>query len=309
MAKRASAADVASKLGLAAGSEEAARKLFAKFDKDGSGSIAKDELLKIIKKLMPDLTLSQCETVFSVIDVDHNLSVDYNEFVAWALSGCATLPSRKSLAQRLDIHPNPNVEERLKQLFKKFDVDNSGTISKKELSSILKVLLPDLDRESRHRFFERGDKDKRGQINYEEFVKCLFEGSDNYNVELDDLRPASEFKNKRIKAGPMKLDPATIFFSCRTIPGRFQIVDGTLAGQSLQQVVAGIEAGELEYLKDLPMIEVVYFQDHFYARGEIDNRILYVLQTCFSGDKLIANVNLAPAKFSVKGDGMNVNVL
>lgn len=306
MARRPSAADAAAKLGVAPGSEESARKLFAKFDKDGSGSIAKDELLRILKSLMPDLTLSQCETIFNVIDVDHNLSVDYNEFVAWALSGAHIGKTRKSLAQQLEIKRNPNVEQRLKLLFHKFDVDGSGTICKKELTNILKILLPDMDGDTRNHFFERGDKDRNGQIDYEEFVTFLFEGGDDYHTEVDELQPVAQSKGKKI--GRVKLDPANIFYSCQSIQGQLQLVDGALAGQTLNQVIDGIECGRVEYLRDLPMLEVVNYQDHVYAREARDNRILYVLQTCCSGDKLLVNANNAPPRFSVSGDGMNVIV-
>lgn len=297
---------MASKLNVTYGSEDSARKLFAQFDKDGTGSIAKDELLRIIKNLMPDLTLSECETIFTVIDVDHNLSVDYNEFVAWALSGIVTAPRRKSLAQELHIKKDPSTEKNLKLLFQKFDVDGSGTICRKELMNVLNVLLPDLDRESRNRFFDKGDKDKNGQIDYGEFVKVLFEGGDDYHTQVEDLQPAAHPKGS---VGRIKLDPANIFYSCQSIQGRLQIEDGCLVGQTLHQVIEDIESGKMEYLQDLPMLEVVHYQEHVYAREGKDNRILYILQTCFSGDKLIVNASRAPAKFSVNGDGMNVKVL
>eukprot|EP00441_Pelagodinium_beii_P040130 CAMPEP_0197630354 /NCGR_PEP_ID=MMETSP1338-20131121/7871_1 /TAXON_ID=43686 ORGANISM="Pelagodinium beii, Strain RCC1491" /NCGR_SAMPLE_ID=MMETSP1338 /ASSEMBLY_ACC=CAM_ASM_000754 /LENGTH=95 /DNA_ID=CAMNT_0043201557 /DNA_START=10 /DNA_END=294 /DNA_ORIENTATION=+ len=87
MAKRYSAQDLARSLGVEAGSEESARRVFARFDRDGSGRIAKDELLRILKTLVPELSMRDCQAVFHCLDVNRDLAVDYNEFVAWSLSG------------------------------------------------------------------------------------------------------------------------------------------------------------------------------------------------------------------------------
>lgn len=55
--------------------------LFNKYDEDKDGTISRDELESILQKLIPDLTRIEFDRMFRMIDKNHNLLVEYDEFV------------------------------------------------------------------------------------------------------------------------------------------------------------------------------------------------------------------------------------
>eukprot|EP00931_Biecheleriopsis_adriatica_P040903 TRINITY_DN23428_c0_g1_i1.p1 TRINITY_DN23428_c0_g1~~TRINITY_DN23428_c0_g1_i1.p1 ORF type:complete len:297 (-),score=74.69 TRINITY_DN23428_c0_g1_i1:101-991(-) len=287
--KRHSAAQVARHFG-ELNSQESARQLFSQFDTDGTGRIAKDELLKVLKQLMPELEAP---------DVNNDLEVDYHEFVSWVLSG----QRRKTLAESLGLDQT-TPEKRLNRLFRKFDVDGNGTISQAELQSILQLLGSDFSPGDCCDFFKQGDVNGDGLVDYAEFLKLVFEGESRYTA-----RESISLKQET-KIGKHKMDPSSVYYSRDTVASRFQLCDGSkLAALSLAKVSESVNSGELYYLDDLPMLQVVFFQSKYFAMTDADNRVLHVLQTCFGGEKLWVNIHEAPAKFSVRGDGMNVDLI
>ena len=69
---------------------------------------------------------------------------------------------------------NENYDEKLKFTFKLYDVDNDGYISNDDLFQVLKVMVGDnLNEKQLHQLVDRtiikGDLDKDGKLNYEEF--------------------------------------------------------------------------------------------------------------------------------------------
>lgn len=60
---------------------------FKDFDKDGSGSISKDELTWLLQKLAPGISRKEVSELFTAADTDKDGSVDWNEFVAFVFRG------------------------------------------------------------------------------------------------------------------------------------------------------------------------------------------------------------------------------
>eukprot|EP00930_Biecheleria_cincta_P098693 TRINITY_DN90343_c0_g1_i1.p1 TRINITY_DN90343_c0_g1~~TRINITY_DN90343_c0_g1_i1.p1 ORF type:complete len:166 (+),score=33.53 TRINITY_DN90343_c0_g1_i1:113-610(+) len=56
------------------------RKVFNMFDRDGNGTISKDELKAILMDLDPSLTEEEILDLFEETDEDHNGDIDYLEF-------------------------------------------------------------------------------------------------------------------------------------------------------------------------------------------------------------------------------------
>ena len=55
--------------------------LFKQADKDGSGSLEKNEVRRLMKQMGKNLSKAEFEVAFSKIDVDGSGAVDFDEFV------------------------------------------------------------------------------------------------------------------------------------------------------------------------------------------------------------------------------------
>jgi serine/threonine-protein phosphatase 2B regulatory subunit len=97
------------------------KRRFMKLDKDGSGSIDKDEFLQIPAIANNPLALR----MIAIFDDDGGGTVDFQEFVA-GLSAFSSQGSR---------------EEKLKFAFKVYDMDRDGLISNGELFLVLKMMV------------------------------------------------------------------------------------------------------------------------------------------------------------------------
>merc|ERR1719195_2573220 len=129
------------------------KKRFKKLDLNGDKALSKDELLQIEGLQQNPLV----ERVIAIMDVDKNEEVDWVEFL-----------------RALYLFTKDDVEEKLKFVFKLYDVDNDDYISNKDLYTILKIMVGDnLDKVSLQQLVDRtihqADKDKDGKLSMEEF--------------------------------------------------------------------------------------------------------------------------------------------
>lgn len=298
------ASQVAERLGLTASSEESAHALFAQFDTEGNGRISKHRLLRVLEELTPDLPAYQRDLVFREIDVNHDGEVDYKEFLSWGLA-----QSRKSLtlAERINVNRDAP-EDALRTLFRKFDIDGNGMISKKELGTILRGMLPELSQADCDRIFRMADADRDGSVSYNEFLRMMFSGKaspDNRPTEITTQEVSSKLLGKR------QMDSSTIYYSSDSVAWRFDD-DGPahLVGECIGDVTIRIETGKLRYTVDVPMLEVVLSGDKYYASDPFHNRVLQVLQTCFGrGERVWVNIIRTPERFVATGDGIHVNLI
>ena len=93
-------------------------------DTDKDGCLSKKELLRGLQKLFPEdcLDKSDVEKIFTMVDVDKNGEISYSEFLA------VTVDRRQYLTKN-----------RLKLVFKFFDVDESGCIDIDEIAKVFKL--------------------------------------------------------------------------------------------------------------------------------------------------------------------------
>jgi serine/threonine-protein phosphatase 2B regulatory subunit len=97
------------------------RKRFMKLDKDGSGTIERDEFLSL-----PQVSSNPLATrMISIFDEDGGGDVDFQEFVL----GLSAFSSKG------------NKEEKLRYAFKVYDIDRDGYISNGELFIVLKMMV------------------------------------------------------------------------------------------------------------------------------------------------------------------------
>merc|ERR1712187_214349 len=100
-------------------------------------------------------------------DLDQNGEVDYHEFVKWLhlKNYQRTEPFERHLNTGSDC---------VKALFRTFDKNGDGSISKREMMAVIKGLCPEFSKSQLEALFLVVDEDKDGTIDYEEFIQFLF---------------------------------------------------------------------------------------------------------------------------------------
>jgi calcium-dependent protein kinase len=99
---------------------------FKRFDKNGNGTISKEELLEGYKELYADRNLSQSQIQLEVdniwmkIDMDGSGAIDYTEWTVGTINKANVITKQK-----------------LRKAFEMFDLDGSGKISATELKTVL----------------------------------------------------------------------------------------------------------------------------------------------------------------------------
>lgn len=131
---------------------------FKKLDTDNSGALSVQEFLAI-----PELEHNPLvRRVVETFDSDSNGEVDFQEFIT-----------------ALSIFSTPQEEvKKYEFTFKMYDCDHDGFISNKDLFQVLKAMvggnLNDVQLQQLvDRTIIKGDKDKDGKLNYDEFVDMI----------------------------------------------------------------------------------------------------------------------------------------
>ncbi|ORZ16765.1 calcineurin subunit B [Lobosporangium transversale] len=133
-------------------------KRFMKLDKDGSGSIDKEEFLAI-----PQIATNPLASrLIAIMDEDGGGDVDFKEFIA----GLSAFSSRG------------NKIEKLRFAFKVYDMDRDGFISNGELFLVLKMMVgTNLQDNQLQQIVDKtimeADKDMDGKISFEEFCGAV----------------------------------------------------------------------------------------------------------------------------------------
>mmetsp|Transcript_154123 Transcript_154123/g.287320 ORF Transcript_154123/g.287320 Transcript_154123/m.287320 type:complete len:711 (-) Transcript_154123:75-2207(-) len=132
--------------------------VFTGLDTNGDGVVTFEEMESAVKELKLDGSIGNLRELLDGIDVDWSGKIDYTEFIA------ATLDKRR-YAQ----------EDVCWTAFHVFDLDGSGSISKKELGKVLHNTDVEawMGSESVMAAIEEFDRDDDGEIDFEEFFRMM----------------------------------------------------------------------------------------------------------------------------------------
>jgi len=131
------------------------RDAFLRIDTNRTGTITLKELKDVLVKEF-DVEDEKSQQIFAALDTAQNDEIHYSEFLAAMVS------------TRIAMH-----DGLLKATFEKFDVDATGFIS---LDNLKEVLGDSFDGEEVNRLVAEADRDKDGQISYNEFITFLKDG-------------------------------------------------------------------------------------------------------------------------------------
>jgi solute carrier family 25 phosphate transporter 23/24/25/41 len=122
--------------------------VFDEADADGSGTLSPAELFAALRRAGHRLTQQQCDTLLSTLDKDNSNEIDFEEFRTFFEN--VPNASMAAVAQHWDntmllSNMGSSVEEvdrrrKRRDLFNKFDRDNSGDIDINEFKNIMKEL-------------------------------------------------------------------------------------------------------------------------------------------------------------------------
>ncbi|KAF9167800.1 Calcineurin subunit B [Mortierella sp. AD011] len=133
-------------------------KRFMKLDKDGSGSIDKEEFLAI-----PQIATNPLASrLIAIMDEDGGGDVDFKEFIV----GLSAFSNKG------------NKIEKLRFAFKVYDMDRDGFISNGELFLVLKMMVGTNLKDNQlqqivDKTIMEADKDMDGKISFEEFCGAV----------------------------------------------------------------------------------------------------------------------------------------
>ena len=138
------------------------KSLFKKYDRDGSGTLAKTELLCMLRD---DLGLSsdEAETYVLLVDKDASGKLSFDEFKTWLNSG--------EKLRNVEDNSRFYMMQKAVEMYKKYDTDATGGLDRKEFS----ILYSDVGGkpENLDSALQSLDKDGNSKISFYEFLKWL----------------------------------------------------------------------------------------------------------------------------------------
>mmetsp|Transcript_6859 Transcript_6859/g.9484 ORF Transcript_6859/g.9484 Transcript_6859/m.9484 type:complete len:160 (+) Transcript_6859:57-536(+) len=139
---------------------EEMREVFDLFDKDSDGTITISELGVVLKSLKKNFNQKQLEEIIKKVDKNGDGQIDFEEFL-------------KMMSNRVGTR---NRDYELKEAFNVFDQDGDGYITASELSTVMKTLGEQIDKETVDLMIEGVDRDGDGEIDFNEFKMMMAEG-------------------------------------------------------------------------------------------------------------------------------------
>lgn len=164
------------------------REAFRLFDKDGDGSITRDELGRFMRSLGQFARAEELQQMLQEVDADGDGNVSFEEFVdiAWSAgagAGGGYCEDDGKLTRE------EQEERELRDAFRVFDKHNRGFITASDLRAVLQCLGEDLLEDEIEDMIKEVDVDGDGRIDFYEFVNALgeHEEEDSEGEDEDDL--------------------------------------------------------------------------------------------------------------------------
>ncbi|KAJ6551371.1 calmodulin-like protein 12-like protein [Mycena capillaripes] len=182
-------------------SEEEIKKAFKVFDKDGNGYISAAELRQVMRNLGEKLSDNEVDEMIREADVDGDGQINYEEFAKicfrnnWNLdakSCCDSASRRPDIAEHHPLpllatlssilhYPPSNMADQLseeqisefKEAFSLFDKDGDGTITTKELGTVMRSLGQNPTEAELQDMINEVDADGNGTIDFPEFLTMM----------------------------------------------------------------------------------------------------------------------------------------
>jgi len=131
------------------------KEAFAIFDTNADGTIEAKELREVMRSLGQNPTSREIREMIGSVDGDDNGAIDFEEFLI-------LMKSRPK-----------DPDQELRNAFRVFDTDNSGSISREELKQLMINLGQTLSEAEIDAMMDMVDEDQDGVISFEEFKNMM----------------------------------------------------------------------------------------------------------------------------------------
>ena len=132
------------------------KEAFDMFDKDGSGTISVNEIVKIMKNFGYPIKKSEAQKMISDIDDNSDGEIDFEEFV--------------TLMEKQTNTVEETEEELVLRAFKSFDKDHDGKITTYEFKYLLTQMGNKFSDEELNQLFSECNLDVDGVLDYQDFI-------------------------------------------------------------------------------------------------------------------------------------------
>lgn len=171
--------------------EELLKTLFIDADVDQSGTLTLPELKQLLKDFDLGLPAKDARAIWSLVDVDGDGNITYEEFVPAAVDLIQAMYAREEITYEDEYEKDAAKEEAYNHLingfsreqveaimtdaFRQADADNSGYLDASEFRACIRSADLGLTRKEINVLMAQADEDGDGNISYEEFVPVSFE--------------------------------------------------------------------------------------------------------------------------------------
>ncbi len=152
------------------------KKMFDMFDTDHSGAIGFFEMKNLTKHLGVEMSDDELRRSMMQIDENGNGDLEFQEFVQWlsAANGQDEFAVLKSRIRAQGTRPLSNAQiEQLRDVFRHFDSDGSGSIGLEELGLVFEAMGQQLSKEELQNLMDQVDDDGSGEMEFDEFLLLM----------------------------------------------------------------------------------------------------------------------------------------
>lgn len=146
---------------------ERMREVFQQIDVDADGSVTRDEFIKAMD--LAGISFEDANSLFNRFDPDSSGCLDRDEFFAYTAKGAGDI---RAMLQKADTQDD-ETDDKLLEIFRKWDKNGDGTIDRQELEKIFFVLNPTFTKKELDGVLKSADLNGDGMIDYEEFIAWL----------------------------------------------------------------------------------------------------------------------------------------
>mmetsp|Transcript_95744 Transcript_95744/g.298142 ORF Transcript_95744/g.298142 Transcript_95744/m.298142 type:complete len:361 (-) Transcript_95744:2-1084(-) len=159
--------------------EESIVEAFKRHDTDGSGTISKDDLCRLLKSLGGNFSDADIDVVFLAMDSNKDGQIQYSEFVNWAFQGSSPAAPAASGAPDLNKRIQAALVEAretqgsIGQCMEELGIDIALDGNEPDLTDVISG-LSFLSAKQLRAFFESADVDQSGHLQLSELQAALF---------------------------------------------------------------------------------------------------------------------------------------
>eukprot|EP00435_Cladocopium_sp_Y103_P058273 s593_g20.t1 len=152
--------------GLSLARKKELQNLFHSADTDASGLLSFTEMSMVLREGNPSLTDKELALLFREIDTNGDLTVDFKEFARYLNSMSATKLKKSKSREQM-------AADRCKEEFWRVDENSDGTLSRGEMTLLLRKGNPEITEEELELLFDTMDQDGNGSLDFSEFVDYI----------------------------------------------------------------------------------------------------------------------------------------